>query len=83
MFKQQVRRVVSAAKNAGPKLAAGVTTMALTGLAMAQTTDPFNDAVTDMTTKVTGYGGKLVVLAAVGVGFGVAIKYIRKIRSAA
>jgi F0F1-type ATP synthase membrane subunit c/vacuolar-type H+-ATPase subunit K len=61
----------------------------LTGLAlasvgvMAQETDPFTSTMTSMTTKVAGYGAALVGLAAVGVGFGIGIKYVKKIRGAA
>lgn len=56
--------------------------LALPGLAMAQT-DPFATAVTDLTTKITTWGASLAGLAAVGVGFMVAVKYIKKIRGAA
>lgn len=52
-------------------------------LSFAQTADPFMDAVTDMRETVTTYGGALVGLAAVGVVFWVAIKYVKKIRGAA
>lgn len=48
-------------------------------LASAQATDPFDTAVTAMTTKVTAYGGALVAFAAVSVGFLIAIKYVKKI----
>lgn len=51
--------------------------------AFAQATDPFNDALTEITTNVTTYGGALVGLAAVGVVFMIAIKYVKKLRSAA
>lgn len=56
---------------------------ALPALSFAQAADPFMDAVADMTTKVNTYGGALVGLAAVGVVFWVAIKYVKKIRGAA
>lgn len=52
-------------------------------LAFAQATDPFADAVSDLTTKITTWGAALAGLAAVGVGFMVAVKYIKKIRGAA
>jgi hypothetical protein len=52
-------------------------------LAMATPTDPFDGAITTLTTRVTSYGGALVGLAVVGVGFMVAIKYVKKIRGAA
>ena len=51
-------------------------------LSFAQT-DPFTDAVTDVTAKVNSYGPALIGLAAVGVAFMVGIKYIKKIRGAA
>lgn len=52
-------------------------------LAFAQASDPFATAVGDLTTKITTWGAALAGLAAVGVGFMVAVKYIKKIRGAA
>lgn len=46
-------------------------------------TDPVTTAVTDATTKVTTYATALVGIAAVGVGFMIGIKYIKKIVRAA
>jgi len=43
----------------------------------------FTTAVTTITTDVTSYAGALVGVAAVGVGFMVAVKYVKKIRGAA
>jgi len=43
----------------------------------------FTSAVTTVTADVATYGGALVGVAAVGVGFMIAMKYIKKIRSAA
>lgn len=52
--------------------------------AFAQTAgDPFTDALDTITTNVTTYGGALVGLAAVGVVFMIAIKYVKKLRGAA
>lgn len=51
--------------------------------AFAQTATTFDTALTSVTTSVTSYAGALVGLAAVGVGFMVAIKYVKKIRGAA
>lgn len=51
--------------------------------ANAQTADPFDAVVTEMTTKVEGYGGKLVIFCGVAVVFLIAMKYIRKIPKAA
>jgi hypothetical protein len=45
--------------------------------------DPFTAAVTDVSTKVGTYGAALVGVAAVGVGFAVGIKYVRKIAHSA
>lgn len=45
--------------------------------------DPFATAVADVTTKIGTYGAALVGLAAVGVVFMIAIKYVKKIRGAA
>ena len=45
----------------------------------ANTTDPFTTAITDSTTKVSTYAAALVGLAAVAVGFMIAIKYVKKI----
>jgi TrbC/VIRB2 pilin len=51
--------------------------------AFAQTADPFDAAVTAMSGKVTSYGTGLVALALVGVGFMIAIKYVKKLSRAA
>lgn len=53
------------------------------GSAMAAASAEFTTAVTTVTADVATYGGALVGVAAVGVGFMIAIKYIRKIRGAA
>lgn len=63
-------------------LAVGVA-LAAPMLASAQSTDPFDAVITNVTTKVTAYGGALVGVAAVGVVFMIGIKYIKKIRGAA
>lgn len=52
-------------------------------LSFAQTTDPFDDAVSDVKIKVAKYAAALVGVAAVGVAFMVAVKYVKKIRGAA
>lgn len=54
----------------------------LPALSFAQA-DPFTTAMTDATTKVGTYAAALVGLAAVGVGFAIAIKYVKRIRGAA
>jgi len=48
-------------------------------LSFAQTADPFDQAVLDVTAKVEAYGPKLVGLGAVAVIFFVALKYVKKI----
>jgi len=69
--------------NLKEKLLLGAGLAMSSALAMAQTTDPFDTAITTLTAKVTSYGGALVGLAAVGVAFFVAIKYVKKITRAA
>jgi hypothetical protein len=44
--------------------------------------DPFDTALATVTTKVTGYAGALVGLAAVAVVFMVAVKYVKKLPKA-
>lgn len=46
-------------------------------------TDPFQTALTSITANVNTYGAALVGLAAVGVVFMIAIKYVKKLRGAA
>lgn len=48
-------------------------------LAMAQSTDPFDTALAEATTKVGSYAAALVGLAAVAVVFMIAIKYVKRI----
>lgn len=52
-------------------------------MSFAQAVDPFDTAVTDITAKITSYGGALVGVAAVGVVFYVAIKFVKKLPRAA
>lgn len=60
------------------------TMLALSGAAShAQETDAFAQAVAGIKTKITTYGGELVAVAAVGVVFMVAMKYVKKIPRAA
>lgn len=72
---QTLRRVVG-----DSALRASCAVAALLGpaLAFAQT-DPFDAAVTDITAKIGTYGAALVGVAAVGVGFMVGMKYIKKL----
>ena len=48
-------------------------------LAMAQTADPFTDALADATAAVGTYAAGLVGLAAVAVVFMIAAKYVKKL----
>lgn len=52
-------------------------------LSFAQTTDPFEQAKSDILTKIGLWGGGLVMIAAAGVASLVAMKYVKKIRGAA
>ncbi len=77
MFSQKTRDLVSGRSLA--VMAAG----ALPMLSFAQASDPFDTALASLTTKITSYGGALVVFSAVAVGFWVAMKYVKKIPKAA
>jgi hypothetical protein len=68
-------------KNLKAKAFVAVASLAASTAAFAA--DPFSDAVTDVTTKVGTYGAALVGVAAIGVGFSVGIKYVKKIARAA
>lgn len=70
-------------RNWGAATLATVSAAALPVVAFAQETDAFATAVTDVTAKVSTYGPALVGLSAVGVVFMIAVKYVKKIRSAA
>ena len=58
---------------------AAISTALLAPAAVFASTDPFTTAITDSTTKVGTYAAALVGLAAVAVGFMIAIKYVKKI----
>lgn len=57
----------------------GAVTLLGSAGAFAQETDPFTTAMTEATTKVGTYAAALVGLAAVGVVFAIAIKYVKRI----
>ena len=65
------------------KSAAVGAALVVPAMAMAQAADPFTTAANDIKAKVAIYGAELVVVAAVGVVFMVAIKYVKKISRAA
>lgn len=65
------------------RIGAAVSAAALVpAVSFAQQADPFDTALSTVTTKVTGYAGALVGLAAIAVVFMVAIKYVKKIPKA-
>lgn len=63
----------------GSQVAVAAMTLPFALAASAQSTDPFDAAVSSATTKVTGYGAALVTFSAVAVVFMIGIKYIKKI----
>lgn len=71
------------AQKYGAKITAAALSAGCSLAALAQSTDPFDAAIDAMTTKVTSYGGALVLFSAVSVGFFVAMKYVKKIPRAA
>lgn len=58
---------------------AAISTVLLAPAVVFANTDPFTTAIADSTTKVGTYAAALVGLAAVAVGFMIAIKYVKKI----
>lgn len=78
-MKEKMQRLGEIARNNAARTAVVVATLPLAMAARAQAADPFTEAVTDIGTKVAGYGAALVGLAAAAVVFMVAIKYVKKI----
>jgi len=76
-------RVKQAVSNGYAKAGVVVGSITLSAPAFAVGEDPFDSAVTTLTTKIAAYGAGLAGLAVIGVGFMVGIKYIKKIRGAA
>lgn len=64
-------------------LVAPVLLLASMGSAHAAASVAFTGAVTEVTADIATYGAALIGVAAVGVGFMVGMKYIKKIRGAA
>lgn len=56
---------------------------AVTFAQAAPTTAAFTSAVTSVSADIATFGGALIGVAAVGVGFMVGMKYVKKIRGAA
>lgn len=86
-FMESVRQLVN---RKSPALVAGVLLAAGAGAAHAQSTggggggaSAFTQAVASASADIATYGAALVGVAAVGVVFMVAIKYVKKIRGAA
>jgi hypothetical protein len=75
-------RIKSVASNGYLRAGAMASGLLLPVLAFADG-DPFTTAMTDATTKVGTYAAALVGLSAVGVVFGIAIKYVKRIKGAA
>lgn len=63
------------------RISAGAGLMVASAAAMADTT-AFTSAVTSATSDIGTYGAALVGVAAVGVGFSIGIKYVKKIHRA-
>lgn len=78
-MKQKLVRLAQLSRNNAARAVVAVATLPVAIAARAQSTDPFDAAVTEVTTKVGGYGAALVGVAAVAVVFMVAIKYVKKI----
>ena len=68
-------KVSGAYRNAGIVAA----TALVPALSFAQSTDPFDAAITEATTKVGSYAAALVGLSAVAVVFMIAMKYVKRI----
>jgi type IV secretory pathway VirB2 component (pilin) len=66
-------------------LGAAITmTLFMVGAANASTTsDPGEEAIQDLGTKVTLYGAAVLAVAGLAIGIGLALKYMRKGRNAA
>lgn len=82
-MKTKLQRLAHLSRNG---YARAVTMALMAGPVLAQTTDPVETEMTAAKTKVLGYiaigGAALVVVAVAAVGFGVAVKYIKKLRGA-
>jgi len=70
------------ARKYGAQIVGGTTALLASTMALAQS-DPFATATASITEKVETYGAALVGVAAVGVIFMVAMKYVKKLPRAA
>lgn len=75
----KLQNLLRLARDNVARLSVAVLSLPAAMAAHAQSVDPFDTAVTSVTTKVTSYGGALVGVAAAAVVFMVAIKYVKKI----
>jgi hypothetical protein len=60
-----------------------VSAIAVGNSAFAAASEAFTSSITTVSADIATYGGALIGVAAVGVGFMVGMKYIKKIRGAA
>ena len=65
------------------KVLVGSALLAAAGASMAQVSAAFTNSVTAVTADIATYGAALIGVAAVGIGFAIGIKYVKKIRGAA
>lgn len=82
-MKIKFNKIVASVRARSVAAVAVVGSAVLSVAAHAQSADPFDAAVTSLTTKVSGYGLGMFALAAVSVGFVVGIKYLKKLPKAA
>lgn len=83
---QALRFAVAFAENKATRIGAAAGAMLAAPVAFAEATGPdaaFASKITEVTTSIGTYGLALVGVAAVGVGFMIGVKYIKKIRGAA
>lgn len=78
-MKAKMQALGRLARNNAARAVVVVATLPVALAARAQSTDPFDAAAAEVTTKVASYGAALVGVAAAAVVFMVAIKYVKKI----
>lgn len=78
-----VRTSAARVRDVARNVVAAVSTGLLSAAVFAQETDPFDAVMTAQKANVGKYAAALVTLAAVGVGFMIAVKYVKKIPRAA
>lgn len=70
-------------KSIGSLVAIGSAVVATAANAQAAATTAFTGAITSVSADIATYGGALIAVAVIGVGFMVGMKYVKKIRGAA